>query len=121
MHLSRLIDLIATRFAPVEIGADISTLPSPERQALTRLVQAARVMDALFLRQVWAGNETMLQRLARDGSVAGLARLRAFLLNKGPWSRLDANAPLIPGTPAKPPGANFYPIGATTSEVQGWL
>ncbi len=107
MHLPRMTNLIANRFAPVEIGADISSLPASEQQALARLVAAARIMDALFLRQVWAGNETMLQRLARETSEDGRTRLRAFLLNKGPWSRLDADAPFVPGVPEKPHGANF--------------
>ena len=114
-------DLISTRLAPVEIGADISALPPPERRALARLIDAARIMDALFLRQVWAGNETLLQALARDPSPAGRERLRWFLINKGPWSRLDDNAPFLPGVPAKPAGANFYPIGATKEEIQRWL
>jgi len=112
-------DLISTRFAPVEIGADISALPQSERLALVHLVDAARYMDALFLRQVWAGNETMLQRLARQEDDRQL--LRSFLLNKGPWSRLDRDEPFVAGAPPKPPGANFYPIGATKEEVQSWL
>lgn len=114
-------DAITDRFAPVEIGADVSTLAGSERRALSRLVDAARVMDALFLRQVWVGNDAMLQQLARDTSERGRARLRAFLLNKGPWSRLDGDAPFVPGAPQKPRGGNFYPIGATKEEVQGWL
>src|ERR671924_1703557 len=56
---------MTARFAPAEIGADVSALPSNERDALARLVEAARIMDALFLRQVWAGNDAMLQDLAR--------------------------------------------------------
>jgi hypothetical protein len=114
-------DLIASRFAPVPIGADISTLPRSERLALEHLVAAARYMDALFLRQVWAGNEAMLQTLARRSSDRGRALLRAFLVNKGPWSRLDGDAPFVAGIPSKPPGANFYPIGASKEEIQSWL
>jgi len=53
------------RFAPAEIGADVAALPANERAALDRLVEAARIMDALFLRQVWGGNDAMLQDLAR--------------------------------------------------------
>ena len=108
---------IPSRFAPVEIGADTSTLPGHERQALARLVDAARIMDALFLRQVWAGNEALLQTLAREPD----DRLRTFLLNKGPWSRLDAHAPTLPEVPPKPEGANFYPADATKAEIQQWL
>jgi len=59
-------------------------------------------MDTLFLRQVWAGNETMLLNLLQDTSELGRARLHYFIVNKGPWSRLDHNEPFIPGAPAKP-------------------
>ena len=112
---------MAKRFAPVDIGADISGLPASERQALTRLVQAAWIMDGLFLRQVWAGNETMLLYLLKDDSPLGQARLQYFLLNKGPWSRLDDNGPILSGLGPKPPGANFYPAGATKEELEAWF
>jgi hypothetical protein len=83
------LEQMTRRFAPVDISADISGLPDNERQALAKLVEAAKYFDALFLRQVWAGNETMLMDLVRDRSELGQARLHYFLINKGPWSRLD--------------------------------
>ncbi|HEY3352731.1 MAG TPA: hypothetical protein VGQ83_05750 [Polyangia bacterium] len=109
------------RFAPVDIGADLAALPPAERQALARLVEAARVTDALFLRQVWAGNEPLLHDLLGDESPLGRARLRYFLMNKGPWSRLDHNEAFIPGVPRKPDGANYYPAGASKGDVEAWL
>jgi hypothetical protein len=117
------------RFAPADIGADISALPASERGALERLVEAARIMDALFLRQVWGGNDAMLQDLARlaaapaapRASRSAAARLHYFLINKGPWDRLDHNRAFVPGVPAKPEAANFYPAGATKAEVQKWI
>jgi hypothetical protein len=112
---------MAARFAPVPIVADVSALPAAERQALGKLVEAARVIDALFFRQVWAGNEALLLSLVADGSPLGRARLHYFLINKGPWSRLDKNAPFIAGVGEKPPEANFYPAGATKEEVEAWL
>ncbi|MBP1604409.1 MAG: MutT/NUDIX family protein, partial [Acidobacteria bacterium] len=112
---------MTARFAPVDIGADLSALPAGERRALARLVQAGRIMDALFLRQVWGGNEAVLLDLLADASPIGRARLHEFLINKGPWASLDHNAPFIPGVPAKPEGANFYPAGATKAEVETWL
>ena len=112
---------MTARFAPVDLSADVTSLPANERQALARLVEAAKVMDTLFLRQVWAGNETMLLDLLQDTSELGRARLHYFLLNKGPWSRLDQNAPFIPGAPGKPDQANFYPAGATKDEVAAWI
>lgn len=111
----------SARFAPTELSADVSGLPESERTALTALVRAAQVMDALFLQQVWAGNEALLAQLLRDDSPAGRARLSYFLLNKGPWSRIDEQAPFVAGVPAKPASANFYPAGATKPDVEQWL
>src|SRR6185503_19714674 len=130
---TREVATMAARFAPAEIRADLTALPVTERRALAKLVDAARLMDSLFLRQVWAGNDAMLQELSHDAMVrsrgssaapaaeAAIARLHYFLINKGPWSRLDHNRVFIPGAPSKPEGANFYPAGATKSEVQRWL
>src|SRR5438034_3896108 len=115
------VNAMAARFAPVPLTADVSALPPGERQALAKLVQAARIMDTLFLRQVWAGNETLLLALIADETPLGRARLHYFLINKGPWSRLDKEAPFIPGVGPKPPPANFYPAGATKEEVEAWM
>src|SRR5215211_5337315 len=112
---------MTARFAPTDITADLTRLPAGERKALGKLVQASRIIDALFLRQVWAGNEALLLRLLTDTTPLGRARLHAFLVHKGPWSRLDHDAPFIPGVPAKPGGANFYAAGATKAEVEAWL
>ena len=109
------------RFAPVDLRVDLSRLPPSERAALAKLVEAARVMDALFLRQVWAGNEALLLALARDETPLGRARLQAFLRYKGPWSRLDGDRAFIPGVPPKPPEANFYPAAAEKADVERWL
>src|SRR3982751_4552387 len=114
---ARELEARAARFAPVDLSADLSAIPDNERQALKRLVLASKIIDALFLRQVWAGNEAMLLDLVRDRSALGNARLHYFILNKGPWSRLAENGTFIPGAPPKPPQANFYPAGATKDEV----
>ncbi len=111
----------AARFAPTEITADVSGLPEGERRALVEMIRAAEVMDALFLEQVWAGNEAMLFDLLRDRTDEGRARLHYFLINKGPWSRLDHNEPFVPGAPPKPAAANYYPASATKEEVEAWI
>jgi Peptidase family M49 len=108
------------RFAPTDIVADVSKLSPPDRRALVKLIEASKVLDGIYLRQVWVGNEAMLVDLARDGSPAGRERLHYFLINKGPWSRIDHNEPFVPGAPAKPDGANFYPVGATKEEIEKW-
>src|SRR5689334_18823282 len=80
---------MTARFAPTDITADVSKLSANDRRALAKMIQASQLIDALFLRQVWSGNEAMLLGLADDDTPDGRARLHAFLINKGPWSRLD--------------------------------
>ena len=109
------------RFAPVDIEVDVSALPDYERRALGKLVGAAKLTDTLFLRQAWAGNETLLLDLLMDQTAFGKARLHYFLINKGPWSRLDHNEVFVPGAPPKPEGGTFYPAGATKEEVEKWF
>ena len=112
------------RFAPVDVGASVSGLPENEQRALARMIDAARIMDGLFLEQVWAGNSSVLAHLSADRTPEGNAELHYFLINKGPWSRLDHHEPFLrPGLniPAKPPQANFYPADATREEVDKWI
>ena len=112
---------MSARLAPVDIRVDLSTLPDNERQALVRIIQAAQILDALFMRQMSASNPSLLLSLLNDRSALGQARLQYFLINKGPWSELDDNKPFLPGVPAKPPQGNFYPADATRDEVDKWL
>ena len=112
---------MTARFAPTEITADLSRVSPADRRVLAKLVAASKILDELFLRQVWVGNESMLLDLVRDQSADGRARLHYFLLNKGPWSRLDHNEPFVAGAPAKPAGANFYPDGASKEEIERWI
>jgi Peptidase family M49 len=109
------------RFAPTSIRADLSRLSAADRRVLATLVEASKLVDALFLRQVWSGNEAMLLDLARDSTPEGHARLHYFLLNKGPWSRLDHDEAFVPGAPAKPAGANFYPDGSSKADIERWI
>src|SRR5688572_12183207 len=79
------------RFAPTDLSVDLSKLSDGDRGVLAKLVEASKLIDALFLRQVWEGNDAMLLDLVRDETPEGQARLHYFLINKGPWSRLDHN------------------------------
>jgi hypothetical protein len=115
------IQTMTARFAPVDLTADMAALPESERQSLAKMVEAARIFDALYLRQVWEGNDSLLVELSQDSTPLGRARLDYFLLNKGPWSRLDHNEAFVAGVPVKPAQGNFYPAGATKEEVEKWL
>jgi hypothetical protein len=109
------------RFAPTVITADVSGLSAGDRRALTKIIEAARLLDPLFLRQVWSGNEALQKKLAQDKTPAGRERLHYFRINNGPWSRLDGNEPFFEGVPKeKPTGANFYPEDITKEEFNAW-
>ncbi|HET9314798.1 MAG TPA: hypothetical protein VFQ51_04375 [Vicinamibacteria bacterium] len=109
------------RFAPVPIGVDLRALPENERACVLKLVEASKIVDTLFLRQAWSGNETLLLDLAQVRTPLGRARLRYFLVNKGPWSRLDDNQAFLPGVAAKPASGSFYPEDATKEEIDAWM
>ena len=101
---------MTSRFAPVELKVDTSKLTPQDQQALKALIHAARLIDTIFLRQVWAGNRTLMSNLKLDSSPLGQARYDYFWLKKGPWSDLDEHKAFLPGVPArKPLGAGFYP------------
>ncbi|MFY9611066.1 MAG: hypothetical protein WAU45_20945 [Blastocatellia bacterium] len=110
------------RFAPTEITADVSRLSENDRKALGKLIDAARLLDPLYLRQVWSGNEALLKELEGDATPEGKERLHYFMINKCPWSRLDKNEPFIDGVPhEKPPQAAFYPDDVTKDEFNTWV
>jgi hypothetical protein len=101
------------RFAPTEITADISSLPAGERKALDKIIEASRLMDDIFLRQVWRGNTALLERLRADTSAGAQERLHYFCINMAPWSQLDSNTAFLPGVPERPLGAGYYPEDMT--------
>jgi len=112
---------MAARFAPVDVKVDLAGLPAQEKAALAKLVEASRYVDALFMRQRFAGNDALLLQLLSDRSALGRARTDYFLLNKGPWSELDEDRAFLPGVGAKPPGANYYPADATREQIDSWM
>ena len=78
--------------------ANTARLSPNDRQALLKIIAAAKYYDPLYLRQVWSGNEALLKKLERYKSPLSL---HYFLINGGPWSRLDNNEPFIDGVPPR--------------------
>src|SRR5262245_31178928 len=110
------------RFAPTDISAETSQLTDGDRKALDKLIEAAKLLDPLFLRQVWSGNDALLKKLQADTGPEERERLHYFMINKGPWSRPDQNEPFIDGVPhEKPPQAGFYPDDMSKDEFNGWV
>src|SRR5471032_3178100 len=122
------LNAMSARYAPVALTADTSQLSAGDRKAIAKLVEAAKLVDVLQLRQRWAGNEALWAALKKDKSALGKARLNYFWINKGPWSVLDGHASFMPATYAgisipekKPEAGNFYPQGASKASLESWM
>jgi len=109
------------RFAPVEITVDISKLTGNDRKVLVKLCEASRLMDKLYMRQMWFCNETLLAQLEKDNTPEGKLRLAYYNINMGPWSDLDKSAPFVQGVPPLADTANYYPADMTKTEFNAWL
>ena len=116
------LERMAARFVPTSMRVDVSSLSSGDRQALVKLVQAARIVDDIFLKQLWSGNVALYERLQKDKTPLGRARLHYFRINKGPWSDIDEYKAFLPGVPArKPLGTNFYPENMSKADFENWV
>ena len=110
------------RFARTELKVDVSGLAPGDRQALIKLIEASRIYDGIFMRQLWSGNQALYTKLQQDTTPLGKARLHWYWINKSPWSELDGHTAFLPGVPAKKPlGANFYPEDMTRAQFEAWV
>jgi Peptidase family M49 len=113
---------MAARFAPTDLRVDISGLSAGDKQALAKLIQAAQIVNKIFMEQFWSGDLALYHKLQQDKTPLGRARLHYFWINKGPWSEIDQHKAFLPGAPEhKPAGANFYPEDMTKEEFENWV
>ncbi len=106
------------RFAPTRIDFDDSLLTPELRPVVAKLVEAAKVMDEIFLVQADPGNPKLRSRLAADPAMADA--LTYFDIMFGPWDRRQHHEPFV-GTRKRFPGAGFYPPDMTKKELQDHL
>jgi hypothetical protein len=111
-----------TRFAPTPVSADLSHLSAGDRAALVKLAEAAKIIDRIYARQIWSGNEALRAKLEADRTQEGQERLHYYNINRSPWSNLDHDEPFVAGVPRiKPPCANYYPEDMTKEEFNAWV
>lgn len=109
------------KLAPVTVECDDSALTADQKTVLHKLVDAARVMDRIFLKQVYAQNPAILQEL-KSGDQPDYAVLKEyFTINFGPFDRLDQDRPFINTDKPKPLGANYYPADMTREEFETFI
>jgi hypothetical protein len=105
------------QFAPTVLKFDASLLDDRQMKVLEKLYQAAKIMDDLFLEQVYSGNKELKKSLELS---ADEAEREYFKIMFGPFDRLEHNKPFI-GNKKKPLGANFYPEDMTKEEFNAWI
>lgn len=116
------LEKMAGRFAPTPIRVDTSKLSPGDRQALVKLIEASRILNDIFMQQLWSGDVALYEKLKKDTTPLGQARLHYFWVNKGPWSDIDEYKAFLPGVPPrKPKGANFYPEDMTAEDFERWV
>src|SRR5579883_19814 len=116
------LEKMAARLTPVHLKVDTSHLSAGDQQAVAKLVEAAKLVNHLYLQQVWSGNLALYQQLQKDTSALGKARLNYFWMNKSPWSELDGQQAFLPGVPPhRPAGANYYPEDMTKEAFESWV
>lgn len=116
------------KFAPVEIKYDETLLDEREKIVLDKLYQASKIIDELFLEQVYSKNTEIREELIskiesevnRDHKIKYELQLELFKIMFGPFDRLDHDKPFI-GINEKPAGANFYPEDMTKEEFENWI
>ncbi len=108
------------QFVPTDLTIDLEALSPTDRQVLVELLGAARLMDTIFLRQVWTGNPEFRAELDAL-TVEGIEdALTYYDVNFGPWDRLAEFEPFIGDRP-HPDGAGYYPVDMTREEFESWL
>src|SRR6185369_17511114 len=59
---------MSARFAPIPLKVDQSGLSTGDRAALAKLIEAARIVNQLFMQQMWNRNLQVYQSLQSDKS-----------------------------------------------------
>ncbi|HWR15094.1 MAG TPA: hypothetical protein VN577_09705 [Terriglobales bacterium] len=113
---------MTARFSPTPIRVDTSKLSEGDKKALAKLVQAARLLNPLFMKQLWEKNLATWETVKSDATPLGKARAEYYWINKGPWSALDEQMAFMPGVPErKLLGANFYPEDMSKVDFETWV
>ena len=109
------------KYAAVDITYDESLLSESDKIVLDKLVEAAKYMDEIFLRQVYRLNPAIHAELITGSDPAYPTLIKYFTINFGPFDRLDNDKPFINLRTPKPAGANYYPEDITKAEFEEWL
>ncbi len=108
------------KFAPTELKYDASNLDERQKIVVEKLYRAAKIMDELFLEQVYSKNNEIKTDLMVQDTEEAKYQLELFNIMFSPFDRLEHDAPFY-GTEKKPAGANYYPEDMSKEEFEQWL
>lgn len=108
------------KFVPTELDYDSSTLDEREKVVVEKLYLASKIMDEIFLEQVYSKNDEIKAQLLKENTEVSKLQLELFNIMFGPFDRLEHDAPFIDSL-KKPLGANFYPEDMTKEEFENWI
>jgi len=108
------------KFAPTELKYDASNLDERQKIVVEKLYLAAKIMDELFLEQVYSKNNQIKTDLMVQDTEVAKYQLELFNIMFSPFDRLEHDAPFY-GTEKKPAGANYYPEDMSKEEFERWL
>ena len=115
-----MLDEKIAQYAETEIKYDESLLDDNQKIVVQKLYEAAKVMDDLFLDQVYSKNKEIKEKLESSNNPEDKRVLEYFNINFGPFDRLDHDKPFY-GNVTKPTGANFYPADMTKEEFEKFI
>jgi hypothetical protein len=72
------LDQMAARFAPTWFRVEIGKLSPADREALPKLIEAARILNGVFMDQYWSGDRALYRELQKDTTAFGRARAHYF-------------------------------------------
>jgi len=108
------------QYAKTVIKYDKNLLDDRQKVVVKKLYQAAKIMDDIFLDQVYSNNLEIKKELSESDEAYDKLVLEYFNINFGPFDRLDHDKPFY-GDSEKPTGANFYPEDMTKEELESFI
>lgn len=109
-----------TKFEKYEMKWNRDLLGENHPAMLHHLIEASRIMDELFLRQVSQRNVQIRKDLEMTDDPGKAVIQHYFKIMFGPYDRLDHNRPFI-NVPRKLKGATFYPANMDREEFEKWI
>lgn len=108
------------QYSKTELTYDESLLDERQKVIIEKLYEAGKIIDRIFLNQVYSKNEEIEEILSKSTDPNDKTKLEYFKINFGPFDRLDHEKPFF-GKDKKPAGANFYPEDMTKEEFEKFV